>query len=81
MELVGHELWSLVRPKDVWCSAPAKESASFVDKGSHGCVITHDKNIWPVGEAIDCDEELASCRLRHRCVRNAVFIFHWAVVI
>ena len=60
LELVGHELWSFVRPKDVWSCGPAKESASFFDKGSRGCVFPHLENVRPVSVAVDRDEELVS---------------------
>ena len=60
LEHLGCELWSLVRPDDVWCSITAEHGKEGIGKVGGGCILAHVNDFWPVGMTVNNNEELLS---------------------
>ena len=56
----GCELWSLVRPYDVWCSISTKYVQEGICQAMGSGVFAHSNNFGPVGTAVNNDEKLLS---------------------
>ena len=60
LECLRYELWSLVRPNDVWCSISAKYVEKGTGKAGGGHVLAHVNDLWSVSTTVNNNEELSS---------------------
>lgn len=52
LKCLGHELWSLVRPYNIWCSISAEYCKKGNGEAGGSCVLAHVNDLWPVSVTV-----------------------------